>query len=187
LGSYFEKGDITMVKPVPCKKLLVIVAYSLMLAFLSTSGVYGQERGLGQAKDHNQRGMEYFNKGFYDHTPKEQVDEGERNYGLAIKEFKAAISKDPFFPDAHRNLARLYFLKKNFDGAALLYKRVTELDPGDLESYVHLSLALIELKRFDEAVQALENAKIQTSDPKVLEKLDTYISKVRAHQAKEVN
>jgi len=176
-----------MLKRVSCKELLVIIACSLSLVFLSIPGVYGQERGLSQAKDHNQRGMEYFNKGFFDHTPKDQVDEAERNYGLALKEFKAAISKDPFYPDAHRNLARLYYLRKDFENAALLYKRVTELEPGDLESYVNLALVLIELKRFDEAVQALGNAKMQTSDPKVLEKLDTYISKVRALQAKEVD
>ncbi len=42
------------------------------------------------------------------------------------------------------------------------------------------------LRRHDEAIQALENAKGQTSDSKTLNTLDTYIAKVRAHQAEEV-
>jgi len=77
-------------------------------------------------------------------------------------------------------------VQKNFDGAAAEYKKVTELAPGDLDAYVNLALALIELKRLDEAIQALENAKQQTPDTRALDALDTYISKVRAHQAKEV-
>ena len=141
---------------------------------------------MGEPGYHNQRGMEYFKKGFYDHAPKNQAAEAERNYGFAIKEFKAAISRDSSYTEAHRNLARVYYVQKNFDGAAEEYKKVTELAPGDLDAYVNLALALIELKRLDEAIQALENAKDQTSDPKALNTLDTYIAKVRAHQAKEV-
>jgi tetratricopeptide (TPR) repeat protein len=176
-----------MAKSVSCKKLLAVIAWVLVIFFLSAPWAFSQARGLSRADDHNQRGMEYFNKGFYDHSPKQQAVEAERNYGLALKEFLAAISADPLHPEAHKNLARLYYLKKNFDNAALMYQRVTELDPGDLDTYVNLALALIELKRFNEAVQALEKAKTQTSDPKALEKLDTYISRILAHQAKEVN
>ncbi len=175
-----------MVTPVSGRKLLAIMACALMLAFLSVPGTFGQERGLGQANDHNQKGLEYFKQGFYKHTPNNEIAEAEKNYGLAIKEFKEAISQDPFYPEAHRNLARLYFLQKNFDGAAEQYQSVTELTPGDLDAYVNLALALIELKRFDQAVQSLERAKLQTSDTQVLEKLDSYIAKVRAYQTGEV-
>jgi tetratricopeptide (TPR) repeat protein len=168
------------------KRLLTVVAATLILAFLFLPGAFCQDRGAGEAGYHNQRGMDYFKKGFYDHAPKSQVAESERNYGLAIQEFKAAIARDSSYTEAHRNLGRVYYVQKNFDGAAGEYKRVTELAPGDLDAYVNLALALIELKRLDEAIQALENAKQQTSDTRALDTLDTYISKVRAHQAKEV-
>ena len=175
-----------MVKPLFRERLLAVIAGTVILAFLSVPGAFCQGSGVGEAGYHNQLGMEYFKKGFYDHAPKNQVAESERNYGLAIKEFQAAISRDSSFTDAHRNLARVYYVQKNFDGAAEEYKRVTELAPSDLDAYVNLALALIELQRLDEAIQALENAKHQTTDPKALDTLDTYIAKVRAHQAKEV-
>lgn len=168
------------------KKLSGLVVGLMMMGFLAVPMAYSQGKSANEAGYHNQQGLEYFKKGFYDHTPKQQAVEAERNYSLAIKEFKAAIAKDPSFMEAHRNLARVYYVQKNFDGAAEEYQRVTELASSDLDAYVNLALAYIELKRFDEAIQALEKAKIQTPDPKVLKTLDGYIAKVRAHAAKEV-
>ena len=155
------------------ERLLAVIVCAMILAFLFVPGAFCQDNGAGQPDYHNQRGMEYFKKGFYDHTPKNQKAEADRNYGLAIKEFKAAISKDPSYAEAHRNLARVYYLQKDFVGAAEEYKRVTDLTPSDLDAYVNLALALIELKRLDEAIQTLEKAKWQTSDPKALNTLDT--------------
>lgn len=173
-------------KPVFLERLPAVIAATVILVFLSVPGAFCQDISAGEACLHNQQGMEYFKKGFYDHAPKNQAADAERNYGLAVKEFKAAISRDFSYTEAHRNLARVYYVQKNFDGAAEEYRRVTELAPGDLDAYVNLALALIELKRPAEAIQALENAKGHTSDPKTLETLDSYIAKVRTYQEKGV-
>ncbi len=175
-----------MKKTVCLGKLLAVAAAAVSLAFLAVPGALSQDMGGGEAGFHNRKGVEYFKQGFYVHTPKHQAAEAERNYGLAVKEFKTAISKDPTFTEPHRNLARLYYIQKNFGGAAEEYGRVTELAPDDLDAYVNLALALIELKRPDEAIRALENAKGHTGDPKALETLDSYIAKIRDHQEKEV-
>ena len=175
-----------MVKQMFLKRVSTFFTVTLTLAFISLTNAYCQDSGTGDAGYHNQQGMEYFKKGFYDHTPKHQDAEAEKNYEFAVKEFSAAISKDPSSAEAHRNLARVYHVQKNFAGAAEEYKRVTELDSGDLDAYVNCALACVELKRFDEAIQLLKDAKDQTSDPKVLETLDSYIAKVSAHQVKEV-
>ena len=168
------------------ENLLAGIAGIIIVVFLFLPKAMCQDTGGGEAGIHNQQGMEYFKKGFYDHTPKHQDAEAERNYGFAVKEFTAAIAKDPSSAEAHRNLARVYHVQKNFAGAAAEYKRVTELDSGDLDAYVNCALAFVELKRFDEAIQLLKDAKGQTLDPKALESLDSYIDKVSAHQAKEV-
>ena len=175
-----------MVKQVFHKRLLALIAGAVVLVILAVPQTFCQGGGVGEPGNHNQRGMEYFKQGFHENTPKGRATEADRNYGLAVKEFKAAISGDSSYIEAHRNLARVYYVQKNFDGAAEEYRRLTELAPADLDAYVNLSLALIELKRLDEAIQTLENAKRVTSDPRVLDMLDTYLSKVRAHQAKEV-
>ena len=65
-------------------------------------------------------------------------------------------------------------------------RRSPSLPRGTSTAYVNLALALIELKEFNEAVDVLENAKEQTSDPKVLNTLSAYITKIRNHQAKGV-
>ena len=145
-----------MDKPVFHGKMLAVAAGILVFMFLSVPVGFCQTDGVGGADYHNQQGIAYFKQGFYHHTPKNQAADAERNYGLAVKEFQAAIAEDPFFTDAHRNLARLYYVKKNFDQAAKEYKRVTELSPSDLDAYVNLALSLVELGKFDEALQALE-------------------------------
>lgn len=175
-----------MIKLLFSQRLGTIIAATLLLAFFAVPGAFCQGKDVGEQGYHNERGIEYFKKGFYDHAPKDQTAEAERNYGLAISEFKAAIARNSSNIEAHRNLARVYYVQKNFASAAREYKKVTELDPDDLDAYVNLALAFIELKRLDEAIQALESAKGRTSDPKTLNTLDTYITKVRVHQAEEV-
>jgi tetratricopeptide (TPR) repeat protein len=174
-----------MMKSVFREGVLAIIAFTILLAFVTAPGALCQDKGLSAAY-HNQRGTEFFKKGFYDHAPKDQAADADLSYGLAIKEFKAAIAKDASYTEAHRNLARVYHVQKNFEGAAEEYRKVTELAPDDVDAYVNLALALIELKRLDEAIQVLENGKEHTSDPKALNALDTYISKIRVHQAEEV-
>jgi len=173
-------------KTVFFRRFPAIIVVSMTLVFLSFAGAFCQDLNTGNARLHNQKGMEYFKKGFYDHAPKNQAEEAKVNYGLAVKEFKAAIFRDFSYSEAHRNLARVYYVQKNFDGAAEEYARVIELAPGDLDAYVNLALALIELKRPAEAIQALVNAKGHTSDPKALEMLDSYIAKIRTYQEKGV-
>lgn len=174
-----------MVKQVLQKKLPTLIAVTFAFVFLSLTDAYCQDTGADDAGYHNRQGMEYFKKGFYDHAPKHQDAEADKNFGFAVKEFLAAITKDSSSTEAHRNLARVYYVQKNFAGAAEEYKRVTELAPGDLDAYVNCALANIELNRFDEAIQLLKNAKTQTYDPKALETLDSYIAKATA-QAKGV-
>jgi tetratricopeptide (TPR) repeat protein len=175
-----------MMRPVFLVRLLSVIVATVITAFFSVPRAFCQERSVDEALIHNRQGMEYFKKGYYDHAPRNQAAEAERNYGLAVKEFKAAISSDFSSAEAHRNLARVYYVQKNFDGAAEEYKRVAELAPGDLDAYVNLALALIELKRSAEAIRVLESAKDHTCDPKALETLDSYIEKVRARQENEV-
>lgn len=171
-----------MVKPGFHTRVLAVLACTAIVASISLPGAFCQETTAGEAASRNQRGLEYFSKGYYEHAPKNQSAEVEKNYELAVKEFKAAIARDPSHSAAHRNLARVYFLQKNFDGAVKEYQTVVALVPDDLDAYVNLALAFLELKKPDEAIRALEDAKGQTSDPKTLGTLDSYLAKIRAFQ-----
>jgi tetratricopeptide (TPR) repeat protein len=175
-----------MLKQLFFRKVPVAIACAMILTLFAVSGAYCQGGGKDDAGYYNQRGEDYFKKGFYDHAPRSQAVDAERNYALAVKEFKAALARDPSSMAAHRNLARVYFVQKNFDGAAHEYRTVTELAPADLDAYINLALALMELHKTEEAIQALEDAKGHTSDPKARETLDSYVARVRAHQGREV-
>jgi Tfp pilus assembly protein PilF len=177
-----------MRKTMFCERVLAIIACTILFAFCAVPGALSQDKGAGTDTPgtYNQRGVDFFKKGFYEHAPKNQAAQAELNYRLAVKEFKEAIAKDASYTDAHRNLARVYYVQRNFEDAAQEYKRVTELAPGDIDSHVNLALALIELKEFNQAVDVLEDAKEQTSDPKVMNTLSAYITKIRNHQAKGV-
>ena len=175
-----------MIKLLFSQKFCAVFAGSLLVAFLTVPGALCQDKGMDDPRYYNQRGVEFFKKGFYDHAPKNQAAQAELNYRLAIKEFKAAIAKDSSYTEAHRNLARVYHVQRDFEGAAEEYKKVTELVPSDLDAYVNLALAYIELKEFEEAVEVLENAKDYTSDPKSIDTLNAYITKIRNNQVKGV-
>jgi tetratricopeptide (TPR) repeat protein len=174
-----------MVKHLSHFKRLALIAGTVAALFVAPQACC-QGANPDEAALHTQQGQAYFKEGFYGHAPKGRVAEAERSYGLAARELRAAIAQDPTNLDAHRNLARVYHIQKDFAGAAEQYQRVTELAPFDLDAYVNQSLALIELKRLDDAIQALERAKGATSDPKALKTLDGYIARIRSHQGEEV-
>jgi tetratricopeptide (TPR) repeat protein len=162
--------------------LFVVLIVALVLLLATASLARCEDGTAGDATSHNQKGLEYFNQAFYEHTPKLQVQESGQQYSAAEDEFKKAIAADPSFVDAHRNLARLRYVQKNFPGAAEEYKKVTELAPSDLDAYINLALAYIESGKYDAAIQALETARLHTADPKALDTLNRYIEATRKHQ-----
>ena len=83
----------------------------------------------GRESAYNQKGLEYFKEGFYQRLPKGQQREADQAFDLATVEFRNAIAVKPDFVEAHRNLARLYFVRKRFSEAAESYGNVTRLVP----------------------------------------------------------
>lgn len=169
-----------------CFSGLVLASWVAFLWVLSPWSVAQGGVAVDETLSHIQRGQAYFQEGFFDHAPRGRAVEAYRNLGLAAGEFRAAIEHEPGNLTANRALARVYYLQGDFPAALRQYQRVTELAPLDLDAYVHQSLALIEMKQLDAAIQALESAKRATLDGRVLETLDGYIARIRARQRDEV-
>lgn len=131
---------------------------------------------------HNRKGFEYFRKGFYDLAPKKKDREAEKNYQLAIIEFEKAIAADPNCEDAHRKLARVYYVQKDFEKAVKQYKEIILINPTNIDAHVLLSLAYIKLERYDAAVQVLENAAIRTNNKSVIRTINQYIHKIQKNK-----
>ena len=152
------------------------------LAFLDSAALALAGAGVGQKgkeADHNQKGLGYYKEAFSHHIPKGEQQEAERCFDLAVGEFRQAIAINPVYAEAHRNLARVYYLRKQYKEAADEYRTLTHLEPQDVDAYVQLALTFTHLEQYDEAIRQLEVAKTRTRDPDVLSRLDGYIQKVR--------
>jgi tetratricopeptide (TPR) repeat protein len=165
------------------KKLFVYLAAGILSFAFSISfvGAQGKNNSAGESY-HIQKGMEYYKKGFYEFAPKRQQEEARQNYDLAVSEFKKAISVNPGSEEAHRNLARVYYVQENFEDAAKEYKKVTQLNPYDIDAHVVLALTLTKMNKFEDAIAQLQSAKTWTTEEKVLEKLNGYIQKLEANR-----
>jgi tetratricopeptide (TPR) repeat protein len=139
-----------------------------------------QEDGKGPADrtSHLKRATASFEKGFYEFLPKSQRAEAAAAFTEAVVEFKLALTADPLSRDAHRGLARVYYLQGDFPAAADQYRRLTELDPFDIDSYALAAVSLAESGRFADARDELEKAKARTSDPHALTTLDRFLAKL---------
>jgi tetratricopeptide (TPR) repeat protein len=134
-----------------------------------------------KASDHNRKGLQYYDEAFYQQLPKGKQREADALFDMAVTEFKAAIAANPKSVAAHRNLARVLYLREDYVQAADAYRTVTILDPQDIDAHLLLALSYTQSDRFAEAVQTLETAKTMTDDPEVIGKLDGYIRKIKDH------
>jgi tetratricopeptide (TPR) repeat protein len=155
----------------------VLIAVSTLLLFAASERSEAQ----GAAYDeihYNETGLRYFNEAFYELTPMGRKQEAGQRYEQAIDAYKQAIALNSAYVDAHRNLARVYYVQKRFSEAAQVYKKVNELNPGDIDAYVKLASAYAHLQMYAEAIEVLEKAKTFTIDEDVLRQLDAFIKKI---------
>lgn len=164
------------------KKISFFFIVSLMAsAFLGFTGIGAEEvdKSIQGESYHNEKGLNHFKNGFYNFTPKHQKEEASKEYALAIQEFNKALFINPDYAEAHRNLARVYYVQKKYLKAAKHYKKLTNLDPEDIDSYLYTASAYEKAQKYDEAIAELENAKNKTSNPQIIEKLDSFIEKIK--------
>jgi tetratricopeptide (TPR) repeat protein len=163
------------------KRLLVFVtvvaAASALLLFPVCENSVSQEITQDEAY-YNERGLSYFKEGFYTLLPRGMKEEASQCLEQAITAFKAAIAINDTYVDAHRNLARVYYVQRRYSEAAEEYKRVTELIPYDIDVYVKLASAYVKLKQYSEAIEQLEKAKTFTAEKIMIDRLNDFIQRL---------
>jgi tetratricopeptide (TPR) repeat protein len=165
------------------RKSLVFLSLCVWALSALTPAVSGAQKDAsgGPARpqaSHLQRGIAGFEQGFYEFLPRSRRAEAEAAFMAAIRELELALEAEPNNPQAHRALARIHSVRNNQLGAAAHYRRLTEIDPFDIDSYALAALALAEAGRFAEARLELEKAKGRTSDARALSLLDGYLGKL---------
>jgi tetratricopeptide (TPR) repeat protein len=138
----------------------------------------GRSRARESQATHLQKGLASFEQGFYEHLPKGKRAEAEASFAGAVRELELALSDDPNSREAHRTLARIETVRGNHLAAASHYRRLTEIDPFDIDSYALGASALAEAGRFAESRTELEKAKGRTADPRALALLEGYLAKL---------
>jgi len=96
-----------------------------------------------------------------------------RNYQLALEKYKAALTIDPTFAPAYREIAELYFLAGQNAKSIENWKKYLELNNSDYARYRFMS-ALFKNKQFAEAVVEYENLKKSNFNNLYLERLAAF-------------
>ena len=71
---------------------------------------------------------------------------------LALREFLAAESLDPRNPRIQYGLGEAYWAREHLDEAEMHLRRALEMYPGYHDAHLHLTVLLLRLERFDEAI-----------------------------------
>lgn len=161
------------------KTAIPFVLVLLFILLLPAAAAAGGEEASGAA-GFNSEGLSYFNRGYYEELPAGRQAAAEESFRMAREAFQKAVAVDEGFVEAHRNLGRLYAVLKEYERAAGEYRKVVDLEPGNVDAYLPLASALDRLGRADEALDVLKRAKTATADPLVLKHLDGLIEKLEA-------
>ncbi|MCD6485967.1 MAG: tetratricopeptide repeat protein [Syntrophobacterales bacterium] len=159
-------------------KLLVSIIISLAL-FISSGGDIATSKEIQfSANYYNDQGLSSFNKGFYNLLPKRKKEEAAIHFENAARSFKKALEINGDFTEARRNLARVYFIRKEYARAVEEYKKVVALDPYDMNARLAIASAYVKLGMHEEAIAQLRTARDMNDDPVIIDKLNTLMESI---------
>jgi tetratricopeptide (TPR) repeat protein len=158
--------------------VLSVAALSVLFILIAREYVVCQEI-IQDEVYYNEQGLNYFNQGYYKLLPQGRTQEADQMLEQAIVSFRQAIAIKENYADAHRNLARVYYVQKRFTEAAWEYERLIELTPGDVDAYVKLASAYTKLNKYSEAIDVLEEAKKITNEERVVILLNEFIQRLQ--------
>ena len=112
------------------------------------------EDNLREAKNASRRAVELDAESAEAHASRGQAESLGRNYAEAEREFETAMRLNPRLWETAFFYARCKFAQGDMEGAAALFRKAAELDPGDYSSVILLSTCLRGLGRWDEELEA---------------------------------
>ena len=85
----------------------------------------------------------------------------------AVQALEDMIKNDPMRPEAYDFLARLYQTAKNFEQALANYQQALLLAPNRPENYLHTAGMQLELKKYDQGIATLAEARRRFNIPQI--------------------
>ena len=164
------------------RKLSVLLSsflIALAVLMVPTKGQTEPQETVNDEVYYTQKGVSNFQEAFYELMPMGKREQALQSYRQSVTEFKRAIAINESYVEAHRHLARVYYVQNNFSEAAEQYKRVTELAPSDIDAYLNLASSYERMNRYSEAIEQLEKAKTLSSEAMVIDKINGLIVKLQ--------
>jgi tetratricopeptide (TPR) repeat protein len=109
------------------------------------------EDNLKEAQHASKRAVELEPDSAEAHASRGTAESLRRHFQDAEREFEIAMRLNPKAYDTHYFYGRCVFAQGNSEKAAALFRRASELDPGDFQSLNHLEMCLRSLGRPEEA------------------------------------
>jgi tetratricopeptide (TPR) repeat protein len=162
----------------PFAALFLLVWTAVALTAVAPSRQKDPSAKVPGKASHLERGLAGFEQGLYTFLPTGRAAEADAAFVAAIRELELVLEIEPNNRQAHRILARIHSIRKDYAAAAGHFRRLTEIDPFDLDAYVLAALYLAEAGSFLEARVELERAKGRTADPHALALLDGYLARL---------
>jgi hypothetical protein len=101
---------------------------------------------------------------------------------------KTAIKLNPAFAPSYDRLASLYRMQhEHLDEAHMLELQATELDPANLHYRINAANLLVQLKREDDALRVLQNARPLAKNPSQTAMLNQTIHAIQQNQSMIAN
>ncbi|MCX5888481.1 MAG: tetratricopeptide repeat protein [Deltaproteobacteria bacterium] len=155
----------------------LLLTYMLVCGLLlAAAGPVGAQ----MANELHQAGLDHFNKGFYEATPRGEGAKAAEEYSLAEKSFQEAIRSQPDWVEPYLHLGRTYFVQQKYRQAAEVYQKALTIAPQRQEVYLQWASALEMAGDYQGAVKVLQTLRAQETDERALAKLDEFIKRLQA-------
>lgn len=128
----------------------------------------------------NQDGIDHFNKGFYEATPRGEHAVAAQEYSLAERSLLEAIHTNPNWVEPYLHLGRVYFTQQKYQEAAEVYQKALRIVPQNEKIHLQLASALEMAGDYHGAVQVLEDLRVHETDGRSIAKLDELIKRLQA-------
>jgi cytochrome c-type biogenesis protein CcmH/NrfG len=132
------------------------------------------------AQELDQAGLDHYNKGFYEATPRGENAKAVEEYRLAEQSFQEAIRSNPDWVEPYLHLGRIYFVQQQYTQAAKLYRKALMMAPQRQEIHLQLASALEKAGDYQGAAMVLQTLRARQTDQRSIDKLDGIIKRLQA-------
>jgi tetratricopeptide (TPR) repeat protein len=146
----------------------------LVAAFLTAAGIC-EAQSPGALE---QSGKLHFREAYFKAIPANDQARAAREFALAERDLKKALTKRPARISLYKHLGRTYFVQQKYVKAADTYQKAIDLSPNQKPIYLQLASAQEMAGNPEEAIRTLNQLRRLESDPRAIKIIDGFIQQL---------